>query len=378
MDHFISQKKGSLLDSSILDLDYKNLLNLDLFYNLEQVINPSDSGAVITYIGKEKRTVLPIINFGGIKENFWLQLGAFDGHFRGRGELFGAYYTYYDRSSLNIFYKAPFIGGSNYGIESNLQKLATREPVTFNGKEAVYDYDNVTIEFMGVYWFNLKNRLKMGVAFLEEKYTKVSEPELNEELPDFVNHTKWIFKTKYEWGQLNYYSNLIDGVDNHTFFEIVVSGPTGVFWKFLNQLRAYKRLGQKHNLATRLRFGLSAQVNSPFVPFVLDSYINIRGSGNRIARGTGELVANLEYRYNFYENNWGTIQGVVFWDLGGWRPIQESFGQLFKKENTTSFAGIGGRMYFKKIYNLTLRADIGFNLDQLSNNGIVLGIGQYF
>ena len=378
LHHFITQKAGSLYDSTRLVEDYRQLVNLDLFYNLQQEVKVNGDQVTVSYSGEEKRTVLPIINFGGIKDNFWFQLGGFDAHFRGRGELFGAFYTHYDRSSVNVFYKAPFIGLSNYGIEANIQKLATREPVYFRGNDAIYHYDNFTLEFIGVYWLNLRNRLKLGIAFLDEVYEKVSETALSAELPEFVNHKKWIIKSKWESGQLNYYANLINGVDNQMFFEIVVSGPTGIFWKYLNQFRAFKRLGQKHNLAARLRFGLSAQADSPFVPFVLDSYINIRGSGNRVARGTGELVLNLEYRYNIWETQWGIFQAVGFWDLGGWRPIQQNFEDLFLAENSTSFAGFGGRVYFKKIYNLTLRADLGFNLSRPSNNGIVLGIGQYF
>ena len=131
-------------------------------------------------------------------------------------------------------------------------------------------------------------------------------------------------------------------------------------------------------MAARLRFGISAQVNSPFVPFVLDSYINIRGSGNRVARGTGELVANLEYRYNIRENNWGVYQGVLFMDIGGWRPINQPFKAAFTPEHSTSFFGLGGRVHFKKVYNLTLRADYGFQISDFTNQGVVVGLGQYF
>ena len=218
LKQYLSQDKGVRFDSILIEEDLTMLLNLDLFYGLKQSVDIVNGEAIISYSGSEKRSVLPIINFGGIKENFWFQLGAFDGHFRGRGELFGAYYTFYDRSSFNMFYKKPFIGESNFGFEIILQKLSTREPVQFNDREAIYDYDNYTVEVLGVHWFNLRNRFKLGVAFLDEFYKKHSEPSINDELPNSVNHQKWIFKSKYEWGQLNFYTNLLDGIDNHTFF----------------------------------------------------------------------------------------------------------------------------------------------------------------
>ncbi len=71
--------------------------------------------------------------------------------------------------------------------------------------------------------------------------------------------------------------------------------------------------------AARLRFGIATNNDTPFAPFVLDSYINIRGSGNRIERGTAALILNLEFRQTFFETAKFGGQLVAFSDTVFWR-----------------------------------------------------------
>ncbi|MEM7659864.1 MAG: outer membrane protein assembly factor, partial [Bacteroidota bacterium] len=151
------------------------------------------------------------------------------------------------------------------------------------------------------------------------------------------------------------------------------------FWKIQNQFRYYHRIGRKGNLATRVRLGISPDINSPFVPFVLDSYLNIRGSGNRVARGTGEIVWNGEYRHTLWEDGrYGAIQVVGFVDWGTWRTLDIKGRDMFRPENMVLFYGGGIRLYIPKASHLILRADYGFRAGAVRENGLVLGVGQYF
>ncbi len=378
LNRYLSNQNGQFFKSDVLQKDYQSLLNLDLFYDLEMDTMTVQDTMKIIYSGKEKLSVLPIFGFGGIRENFWIQVGGMDVNFRGRGERLLGYYTYYDRHSFLLNYVKPFIGRSNFGLSLVLQKLSTLEPLYFKNLEATYEYDNLTLEVLPGYNFGLKHKVHFGFAYLREKYFRV-DPVILPELPSEISPNKWILKSKYQYGRLNYYSNFVHGFDNHLFLEgVLTTKANETFWKVLNVSRFLMRIGERGNWANRLRLGFSGNTESPFVPFVLDSYINIRGSGNRVARGIGEIVFNTEYRHNFREWPWGAVQGVLFWDAGGWRPVGKSVGEIFRKENITAFAGLGGRVYFKEIYNFIFRVDYGINLTDHRHHGVVIGVGQYF
>jgi hypothetical protein len=124
--------------------------------------------------------------------------------------------------------------------------------------------------------------------------------------------------------------------------------------------------------------GVSTNKDSPFVPFVLDNYINVRGSGNRVSRGTAEITINSEYRHTLWEHDLGAMQGVVFMDMSAWRPAAGHFSDMFEDKNNVTFGGLGLRFYFRKFYNFIIRIDYGVSVTGNKGRGIVFGAGQYF
>ena len=111
------------------------------------------------------------------------------------------------------------------------------------------------------------------------------------------------------------------------------------FNSLILQARKFHKFGKKGNLAIRGRFGISTNNDTPFAPFVIDSRVNLRGSGNRIERGTAQLILNAEYRHSLYNKNQIAIQVVGFSDLGNWRPPGAPFNQLLKMEELRHFLG---------------------------------------
>ena len=144
--------------------------------------------------------------------------------------------------------------------------------------------------------------------------------------------------------------------------------------------RYFKRLGQNQNLnlAIRCRAGISDNNDSPFSPFVLDSRENIRGSGNRIDRGTGVLVCNTELRYAFFDQKQLASQAVFFTDVGTWRKPGGELSDFAKSENIELFSGLGMRFIYKKVHNAIFRVDYGVDLMNPERRGFVFGLGQYF
>ena len=52
----------------------------------------------------------------------------------------------------------------------NYQKLATQEPVFFDGTTADYKYKNTSYELLGLYQFNFNNRIEVGLNLFTEDY----------------------------------------------------------------------------------------------------------------------------------------------------------------------------------------------------------------
>ena len=186
-------------------------------------------------------------------------------------------------------------------------------------------------------------------------------------------------KLTFVWNRVNYHFHHLSGLHNQLNIQTVQSiSNDPAFYIAFNDTKKFWRSGTKGNFAARLRLGLSSYEESPFAPFVLDSYLNIRGVGNRVDRGTGAIILNAEYRHTFYDKKQATVQGVLFSDSGSWRNPGGGFDDFSRQDNIVWFAGGGLRFIHKKIYNAIFRIDYGLNVQDSSYSGFVLGIGQYF
>ncbi len=375
---FIETKRGDLYDSRQVEQDKQRLINLEIIANVTTEVSQRSEGYVVTYICEELHTLLPIFSFGGIEENFWIQVGATEVNLGGKGNKFVGYYQYYDRSSFATHITFDRIKRSTWGINLNLIKWATLEPLYFGNNEVEYKYTNYTIGATGIKHLNFTDRIEFGGAFFTENY-KRSTVNPVEGAPNEVDKNKLLGKVSLTWNRTNYHFFYIEG------WNIQLNGQTvqsldqdPAFYIFFHDFKRFERIGDKGNFASRLRVGLSSNEESPFAPFVLDSYLNIRGVGNRVDRGTGAIILNLEHRHTLKERNKTAIQAVLFSDMGSWRNPGGEFSDFTNSDNFVLFAGGGVRFIHKKIFNAILRIDYGFNLQSPEVNGFVLGLGQYF
>ena len=375
---FLTITEGEALDSARLLATKQRLANLEMFSDVNYEVEASERGYDVVFNCQELYTLLPIFSFGGIEENFWIQIGASEVNLGGRGNKLTTYYQYYDRSSFAAHLVFDRIKQSNWGINLNFIKWSTLEPLFFENQTLEYQYDNYTFGVNAIRHFNFKNRVEFGGAFFTEDYTK-NTPGSFEGIPERVSTKKILGKAIFVSNHIDYHFFYLDGWHNQLNIETVQSldgDPS--FYIVFNDIRKYWRNGPKGNFATRLRLGLSTNEESPFAPFVLDSYLNIRGVGNRVDRGTGAIILNAEYRHTFVDRRKIAIQGVLFSDSGSWRNPGGNFSDFSNDENFVLFAGGGLRFIHKKIYNAIFRVDYGFNLQEETIHGFVLGIGQYF
>jgi len=102
-----------------------------------------DGNPIRTYEITERKTALPIVNFGGIRDNLWFSIGFIENNLRGRGEQLLAYYQNNNgRHSGQIYYKQPRFKNAKWGASLSLHKWASIEPLFFSQGTVSYLFDN--------------------------------------------------------------------------------------------------------------------------------------------------------------------------------------------------------------------------------------------
>lgn len=379
LEQILYTKGGQIYDSTQLNQDVQFLRNLPLYSGISYQVDISNDSVDIRLNLQENFTILPSLGVGLIESAPFIQLGVNDYNFLGRMTQLSVNYTWYDRHSFQIFYHNRFIGQGNFGITGNLEKRSTLEPLYFADTSADYQTDKYIAEILPGYNINHFIYAQAGVALLQENYTTEDISTIDGTgLPSKLDTLKWLFKGVVTVDKRFYQSQYVGGWSSQLFIEGLPKGNEPMpFMKLFSETKWYG-YKNKWNYAGRWRMGVSTNLSTPFPPFVVDSYINLRGSGNRIARGSAELTLNQELRYTIYEWRHSAIQGVAFIDAGTWRPAGGEWPELLDTDYMLAFGGLGGRLYLQKFYNLFLRADYGINPIDPVQRGLVMGIGQYF
>ncbi len=378
----ISQvKSGVVLDSAIIDADIKRLKQLpSVSHAYYQVFLSHDNRYNVFYNIEENFTIIPSVNIYTTNDDeFAYRLGLQEFNLLGRNMMLGGFYQKDIYSSYALSFRAPNIFSKQLGIAINYKDLTTQEPVFFDGTTADYKYNNKSIEVLGLFEINFKNKLELGFSYFTEDY-QYKEGATSPDVPLEVNVHKLLYKAIYEYNNLDYYYQYVSGFRSMFNLQYVTTTNETLpgFVIGWNDFYYFKRIGAKGNWANRLRMGLSSNNNSPFAPFSLDNNVNVRGVGNTIDRGTGSIVLNTEYRHTLYEKEWFILQGNAFIDSGTWRNPGGSFNDFIASENIRIYPGLGLRFMHKKVFNAIFRIDYGIGITKGATRGLVFGIGQYF
>ncbi|MGI9551706.1 MAG: outer membrane protein assembly factor [Aurantibacter sp.] len=379
--NIVRVEKGAQLDSLILQNDIQRLKRLPSISNAEfEVIQIDQANCRVKFEVVENFTLIPFANlFSSSNDDFAFRVGLQEFNLLGRNITVGGFYQYDIFNSYGLQLKAPNLFGRRFGLAIDYKDLTTQEPVFFDNTTAEYKYNNQGFEIMGLYEINFKNRIGLGFSLFTEDYEYISGA-MSPEVPLGLNVDKHLLKFMYNYDNLNYFYQYLEGFRSTLNLQYVGSSDTMLpeFVIGFNDFAYFRRVGQRGNWANRLRLGLASNINTPFAPFTVDNNLNIRGVGNVIDRGTGAIVFNTEYRHTLIDKNWFVLQSNVFVDGGSWRNPGGDFGDFADSQNVRIYPGVGIRFIHKRIFNAILRIDYGYGITKDASRGIVFGIGQYF
>jgi len=374
-------KEGAVLDSLVIETDMNRLKRLPgISHAYFQVEEKADGTYKVVYGVEENFTIIPSVSVFTTNDNeFAFRLGIYEFNGLGKNIAFGGFFQRDIFNSYGINFRAPYLFSRKLGIAINHQNLTTLEPVFLNMGGANYKYNNTSYEISGLYEFNFNHRVEIGANYFTEGYN-YRDGATEVDVPQDLNVHKLLYKAIYEYNQINYFYQYLEGFKSTFNFQYVttINGTLPEFLIGWNDFNYYHRIGTKGNWANRLRLGLASNNDSPFAPFSVDNNLNIRGVGNTIDRGTGAIILNTEYRHTFFEKDWFAIQGNVFVDAGSWRNPGGDFGDFGESANLRVYPGIGVRLIHKRIFNAIFRIDYGFGVTREATSGLVFGIGQYF
>ncbi|GAA4273034.1 POTRA domain-containing protein [Aquimarina gracilis] len=375
-----SIKKGEVLDSLLIEKDVERLKRLPAVAHAYYQVHEKEGGYQVVYGVEENFTIIPSANvYTTNDDEFAFRLGLYEFNLFGRNITVGGIYQNDIYSSYLANIRAPFLFGKKAGLALNYSNITTEEPVFLEDGTADYRYNNTSYEILGLYQFNLQNRIELGINYFNEDY-EYKDGVTSPDVPQDFDVNKLLYKFIYEYNNLNYDYQYVSGFRSILNTQYVISTENVLpdFFIWWNDFLYYHRIGKKGNWASRLRFGLASNDESPFAPFAVDNNLNIRGVGNVIDRGTGVIVLNTEYRHTIYEKDWFVLQSNVFVDGGSWRNPGGDFGDFGDTQNFRLYPGVGLRFMHKKIFNAIFRIDYGYGVTEDATNGFVFGIGQYF
>ena len=374
-------KEGKAFSEDTLEFDIQNIKNMNLFFAVEHEklwLQEHEAWKVIITI-EEAHYLYPVLSASGFEDQLQVEVGFNQINFLGKAQSIGLVYKYYDRHSVSAFYSAERHKNNKTGHFIGLTKYSTVEPLYFEDTVSSFNFDNYNASVGGHYWFNYDWRVGLGGMYMYELYRQLDTGSFDLGQSEFRFH-KYQIRSFVEYNIVDQYFELLNGFGEMFYLETVqtVDYPEISFFKLTNELLWYKRFGNRHNIALRNNIGIATNNESPFAPFVLDGFINVRGVGNRVARGTAEFIFNAEYRFSFWRHKWFFLQAVAFGDFGALREPGDKIVNMFERDHTELFLGGGLRLHSRFFYNMIFRIDYSVSPVNPSNHGLTFGFGQFF
>lgn len=372
VEKIIKSKVGDTFDKNMIETEIERLSRLPGFINVSHSINDD----TLSYNFNEAFTIIPSASIWTQGDFISFGLGLEEFNFIGRGAHLGAFYQFNGKHSYSMFIRYPYLI-KRFGLSSTFSSFTSDEPVFINNERLIYEYNNNSFEISASYEINLNHLVEFGGVIFRERYKHLTS-EINPGAPASLDIRKYLTRINYQYNNTKFFYFYVSGWRIFNSYQLVTTPNEIPFHSFETYSAYFKRIKEKGNFCVRAGLGIASNEESPFPPFVLDNQRNVRGVGDRVARGSGFGVINVEYRHTLLEKKWFALQGVGFIDASTWRNSGNSLADFVMSENIPSTAGIGVRAILTKIHGAVLRIDYGVSITRKRSHGIVIGVGQYF
>lgn len=377
IEQFISIRAGDDVDTARAIADCHLLRQLPSVYHADVKWEDRNGQWTQVYFLEEARTLIPYVyaGQGGAMESLTLQAGVSEFNFLGRGVWLMADYQYKELHSASVAFRIPFVTGRPWNVGGAFKHWNTIEPLYFGELPVRYHYQNRYGQLNVSRLITPRDEVGVSAALFDETYERrtLAEEEIAPSNQYFQKRLLQVF-TRMDHRRPHFFiqRGTLTEIRLTTVFNKTI--PDERFEQLEANFRHYRQLRPNWNGALRLQAGISTHREGPFSPFVFDSQLNLRGSGDRVARGTATVVANSEWRRTLIDKSKWAVQAVGFVDAGWLREADDDRMQMKPK----AFAGVGARFHVKRFYNAIFRVDYGQGVVRDQSGGFVFGLGQYF
>lgn len=354
---FLSAEKGAPPDSTQALIDCRNLQQLPAVYHASVKWEEREGLLCQVYTIEEQFTLIPYasVSQGGAASSRTYQLGLSEFNALGRGIWVRGMYQYKERHAAQLTVRVPFVWGSPWTVEVTGKYWNTVEPLYFNDMGVRYTYMNRLAQLGLSRTFNFTTEVGGRFSVFDEEYNRLEmHPEVATPEQEYfakalaqgyVRHNTRNYQFFYVTGWLAEFRTTVVGTQ-HATEQDFIQGDL--------DLRRFWRPRQRLNVGLRFQAGLATNNLSPYAPYVYDSQLNLRGAGDRIARGTAGFFVSSEARLTAIDRTHWAAQVVGFSDAGWLR----SAGAQGMNAQPEWYLGMGGRLHIKRFYNAVFRMDM--------------------
>lgn len=374
--HFLDCQVGQPVDSAQSVQDCLVLRRLPAVFHAHVRWEERDGKLTQVYFIDEVFTLLPYANVGqgGAVSSRTVQLGVAEFNAFGRGVWLTADYQYKELHSVSLGGMIPYIGGRPWNLSLTAKHWNTVEPLYFGADAVRYHYRNRLVQVGLEREFAFRTRVGARVAVFDETYTQM-ETGAVDVAPEYAYFEKSLLQFYTVDQHIDWHFFYLNGTEVEFRGTTVLNDilPEERFYQGDLIAKAYRHKRERWNSAYRLTLGLATNNESPYAPYVFDSQLNVRGAGDRVARGTAGLFATAEWRWTAFDRDWWALQLVGYSDVGWLRTA----GKARMDEQPEWFGGGGVRVHAKRFYNAVLRVDYGAS-PITGTHGLTFGLGQFF
>jgi len=207
LNNFITIKENEPLDIKVLEGIRQQLIRRTGIANVTyQIDTISSNQANIRFEVEEQKTLRPQFGLGGLKGNFWWQVGAAEYNLGGKEKTLIATYLQNDKQpNYQVFYQNARINGKKWGYAIDLNRQSSIEPLYFPTSTVIYLYSNIGIGGSVMFQPNFNSRITFGANIFRENYEKNNPVDIGvSDGPDELEENKFLLKLQYENNQVNY------------------------------------------------------------------------------------------------------------------------------------------------------------------------------